>query len=74
MSDRIQAMPEEFDFIARIVEGFQSMRDRPAFHVLAGQFESGELTFIVDRQGIRIHLDTIEVEPQDIENAIEGLD
>ncbi|HEX9314746.1 MAG TPA: hypothetical protein VGA71_04945 [Actinomycetota bacterium] len=67
-------MPEPVDFVDRIVEGFQSLKDRPAYGLLAGQFEAGELTFIVDRQGIRIHLDAVEVETEDIDTTVEGLD
>ncbi|TMK49404.1 MAG: hypothetical protein E6G66_09000 [Actinobacteria bacterium] len=67
-------MPEPIDFVDRIVEGFQSLKDRPAYGLLAGQFEAGELTFIVDRQGIRIHLDAVEVETGDIDTTVEGLD
>jgi len=60
-------MQEEQDFVDRIIEGFQSLRDRPAYRTLAGQFAAGELSFIVDRQGIRIHLDQIEVDHPDLE-------
>ena len=67
-------MPEPIDFVDRIVEGFQSLKDRPAYGLLAGQFEAGELTFIVDRQGIRIHLDAVELESEGIDTAVEGLD
>ena len=67
-------MAEEIDFVDRIIEGFQSLKDRPAYGVLAGQFAAGELTFIVDRQGIRIHLDQVDVESPDTGPAIEGLD
>jgi multidrug resistance efflux pump len=67
-------MPEQIDFVDRIIEGFQSLKDRPAYRLLAGQFEAGELTFIVDRQGIRIHLDTVEVEAEGVDNTLEGLD
>ncbi|HWD71040.1 MAG TPA: hypothetical protein VG779_00815 [Actinomycetota bacterium] len=67
-------MAEPIDFVDRIVEGFQSLKDRPAYGLLAGQFEAGELTFIVDRQGIRIHLDAVEVETEDIDTTVEGLD
>jgi multidrug resistance efflux pump len=67
-------MPEPIDFVDRIVEGFQSLKDRPAYGLLAGQFEAGELTFIVDRQGIRIHLDAVEVETEDLDTTVEGLD
>ena len=67
-------MVEPIDFVDRIVEGFQSLKDRPAYGLLAGQFEAGELTFIVDRQGIRIHLDAVEVETEDIDTTVEGLD
>jgi hypothetical protein len=67
-------MPEQIDFVDRIVEGFQSLKDRPAYRLLAGQFEAGELTFIVDRQGIRLHLDTVELEAEGIDTAVEGLE
>jgi len=67
-------MAEPIDFVDRIVEGFQSLKGRPAYELLAGQFEAGELTFIVDRQGIRIHLDAVEVETEDIDTTVEGLD
>lgn len=67
-------MPEPIDFVDRIIEGFRSLKDRPAYGLLAGQFEAGELTFIVDRQGIRIHLDAVEVETGEIDTAMEGLD
>ena len=67
-------MPEQIDFVDRIIEGFQSLKDRPAYGLLAGQFEAGELTFIVDRQGIRLHLDVVEVETEEIDTAMEGLD
>ena len=67
-------MPEPIDFVDRIIEGFQSLKDRPAYGLLAGQFEAGELTFIVDRQGIRLHLDVVEVETEEIDTAMEGLD
>ena len=67
-------MPDPIDFVDRIIEGFQSLKDRPAYGLLAGQFEAGELTFIVDRQGIRIHLDAVEMETEDIDTSAEGLD
>jgi hypothetical protein len=67
-------MPEEIDFVDRIISGFESLKDRPAYNVLAGQFEAGELTFIVDRQGIRIHLDTVEIQTDEIDTTDEGLD
>lgn len=58
-------MDEYVDFVDRIVKGFESLRSRPAFDLLTGQFEAGELSFIVDRQGIRIHLDQIDLpEPE----------
>ena len=63
----------DFDFLDAIVEGFHSLRARPAFNVIKGQFEAGELTFIVDRQGIRIHLDQVEIDEPDIDSA-EGMD
>ena len=67
-------MPEETDFVERIVEGFQSLRSRPAYRVLSDQFEAGELTFIVDRQGIRIHLDQVDPETSELDETVEGLD
>jgi multidrug resistance efflux pump len=67
-------VPEDTDFVERIVEGFESLRDRPAYRVLADQFEAGELTFIVDRQGIRIHLDQVDPEIDEIDDTVEGLD
>jgi hypothetical protein len=67
-------MPEEIDFVDRIISGFESLKDRPAYNILAGQFEAGELTFIVDRQGIRIHLDAVETETDEIDTTAEGLD
>lgn len=67
-------MAEEIDFVDRIVEGFQSLRDRPAYALLGRQFAAGELTFIVDSQGIRIHLDQIDLEEPDTGQGIEGLD
>ena len=67
-------MTEDIDFVTRIVEGFESLRSRPAYRVLSDQFESGELTFIVDRQGIRIHLDQVDPEPDEIDSTLEGLD
>jgi hypothetical protein len=67
-------MAEEIDFVDRIISGFESLKDRPAYHVLAGQFEAGELTFIVDRQGIRIHLDAIQTQTDEIDTTDEGLD
>lgn len=58
-------MDDYVDFVDRIVKGFESLRNRPAFELLTGQFETGELSFIVDRQGIRIHLDQIDLsEPE----------
>lgn len=54
-------MDDYVDFVDRIVKGFESLRNRPAFELLTGQFEAGELSFIVDRQGIRIHLDQIDL-------------
>lgn len=41
--------------------------------MLAGQFEVGELTFIVDRQGIRIHLEEIDLDKPEV-GPIEDLD
>ena len=67
-------MAEEIDFVDRIISGFESLKDRPAYKVLAGQFEAGELTFIVDRQGIRIHLDAIQTQTDEIDTTDEGLD
>jgi hypothetical protein len=42
------------EFIDRIVQGFETLRDRPHLDVLAAQFVAGELAFIVDHRGIRI--------------------
>lgn len=44
----------EQDFIARIVQGFESLRDRPHIDVLGEQFATGEISFVVDNRGIRI--------------------
>jgi len=63
----------DFDFLDQIVEGFHSLRMRPAFGVIKGQFEAGELTFIVDRQGIRIHLDQVELDEPEVDPT-EGID
>lgn len=63
----------DFDFLDHIVEGFHSLRMRPAFNLIKGQFEAGELTFIVDRQGIRIHLDQIELDEPELD-PVEGMD
>jgi hypothetical protein len=41
------------DFIDRIIEGFQSMRERPHLDIVAAQFAAGEIAFVVDRHGIR---------------------
>jgi multidrug resistance efflux pump len=59
-------MEPDTDFLDRILQGFASLRDRPAFKVIQGQFEAGELTFIVDRQGIRIHLDEIQLDEPEV--------
>lgn len=67
-------MEEEVDFVDRIISGFASLKDRPAYRVLSGQFEAGELTFIVDRQGIRIHLDMVQTQTDEIDTTDEGLD
>lgn len=44
----------EQDFVDRIVQGFESLRDRPHFDFLATQFVAGEISFVVDHRGIRI--------------------
>lgn len=50
-------MPNEHsDFVDTIIQGFQSLRRRPHFDVLTEQFLSGDLTFVVDRKGIQVHL------------------
>jgi hypothetical protein len=60
-------MAEELDFVDRIVDGFRSIKDRPGYAILAGQFQAGELTFIVDRQGIRIHLAEVNVDDAEVD-------
>lgn len=67
-------MPNDQDFLDRIVEAFSSLRSRAAFGVIQRQFDSGELTFIVDRNGIRIHLDQIDVEPPTETDSLEEMD
>lgn len=49
-------MDEPRDFIDRIVEAFVSLRTRPHFEVLARQFAAGEVSFVVDRQGVQVRL------------------
>jgi hypothetical protein len=44
----------EQQFIDRIIQGFETMRERPHLNFLAEQFAAGEIMFIVDRRGIRI--------------------
>lgn len=44
----------EQDFIDRIIQGLETMRERPHLAFLAEQFAAGEIMFIVDRRGIRI--------------------
>lgn len=61
-------MPTEQDFLDRIVEAFQSLRSRSGFRVIEQQFHSGELTFIVDHNGIRIHLSEIDLEQESSDN------
>ena len=41
------------EFIDRIVQGFETFRDRPHLDLLAEQFAAGEIAFLVDRRGIR---------------------
>ncbi|HEU5002198.1 MAG TPA: hypothetical protein VFW71_05390 [Actinomycetota bacterium] len=67
-------MPTEHDFVERILEAFSSLRSRAAFEVIQNQFEAGELTFIVDRYGIRIHLDQIDPEPTSESDTLEEMD
>lgn len=43
----------EQDFIDRIIEGFQTLRERPHLDLVAAQFAAGEIAFVVDRRGIR---------------------
>lgn len=52
------------EFIDRIIGGFESMRERPNLAILARQFAEGEISFVVDRRGIRI---AFEDESQDVE-------
>lgn len=52
----------EQDFVDRITDGFVSLRERPQFDFLASQFAAGEISFVVDRRGIRI---VVEEGPQD---------
>lgn len=52
------------EFIDRIIGGFESMRERPNLEIVARQFAEGEISFIVDRRGIRI---AFEDESQDVE-------
>ena len=40
-------------FIDRIIEGFESMRQRPHLEIVAAQFAAGEIAFLVDNRGIR---------------------
>lgn len=47
----------EQDFIDRIVQGFESLRDRPHVEFLAEQFAAGDISFVVDHRGIRIVAD-----------------
>ena len=55
---------EDQEFIDRIIGGFESMRRRPNLEIVARQFAEGEISFIVDRRGIRI---AFEDESQDVE-------
>ena len=52
------------EFIDRIIGGFESMRERPNLGIVARQFAEGEISFVVDRRGIRI---AFEDESQDVE-------
>lgn len=47
-------MGEQLNFIDQIIRGFESIRERPHADVLAAQFASGEIAFLVDHRGIRI--------------------
>jgi hypothetical protein len=42
------------EFVDRIIQGFERLRDRPHLDVLAAQFAAGEIAFVVDNRGIRI--------------------
>jgi hypothetical protein len=55
----------EQEFLDRIIGGFESMRERPNLNIVAQQFAAGELSFIVDRRGIRVAFedDSEDVEP-----------
>ncbi len=64
-------MPEPADFVERVIEGFRSLRERPHFEVLAQQFESGEVSFVVDCKGIQLYLDEeIAAGPQDMDSSM----
>jgi hypothetical protein len=43
----------EQEFIDRIIQGFETLRERPHLDLLATQFAAGEIAFVVDRRGIR---------------------
>lgn len=43
----------EHEFIDRIIQGFETLRDRQHLDLIAAQFEAGEIMFVVDRRGIR---------------------
>lgn len=73
MSLKEPAITAEYDFVDRIIEGFRTIQARAAYEVLAAQFEAGELSFIVDRQGIRMHLDEIDLDDPEV-GPIEDLD
>ncbi|MGH3798344.1 MAG: hypothetical protein ACRDSP_26140 [Pseudonocardiaceae bacterium] len=44
----------EQEFIDKIIQGFETLRERPHLDVLAAQFAVGEIAFVVDHRGIRI--------------------
>jgi hypothetical protein len=45
------------EFIDRIIQGFETLRARPHLDILAAQFAAGEISFLVDRRGIRTLFD-----------------
>lgn len=47
----------EQEFVDRIIQGFETLRDRPHLDVLAAQFAAGDISFIVDHRGIRVVVD-----------------
>lgn len=52
-------------FIDRIVEGFESMRQKPHLDIVAAQFAAGEIAFVVDHRGIRTIFEDDDTEDAD---------